>query len=243
MNRPALSPPGAQVVQDHLGADGSRDGWSNRLLHVATRIVSNTVFSLGFSLRWEGSHNIPAEGPALAISNHQSYLDPPAIGLTTPRRLVYLARASLFRNPVFGALIRGLNAVPIDQDGVGKEGIKAILQQLLAGKTVLVFPEGTRTPDGTMQPLRPGIHLLIKRTSAPIVPIGIAGAYDAWPLWRPYPIPSPIFLPATERTIAVSIGRPIDPTRFAAMPREVAMVELGKVIAEAKERAERLRRK
>ena len=234
MNRPALSPQGNQ---------GLRDAWSDQLLHVATRVVSNTVFSLGFSIRWEGTHNMPAEGPALAIANHQSYFDPPAIGLATTRRLVYLARASLFRNPFFGALIRGLSAVPIDQEGIGKEGIKAIVQQLLAGDAVLVFPEGTRTPDGTMQPLRPGVHLILKRSSAPIVPIGIAGAYDAWPVWRKYPLPSPIFLPATERTMAISIGKPIDPQRFAALPREEAMVELGKVLAEAKERAERLRRK
>jgi 1-acyl-sn-glycerol-3-phosphate acyltransferase len=240
MNRPAVPP---RDLQGSSSAEGLRDVWSDRLLYFATRVVSNTLFSLGFSLRCEGMHNMPAEGPALAIANHQSYLDPPAIGMATTRRLVYLARASLFRNPVFGALIRGLNAVPIDQDGIGKDGIKAILQQLLAGKPVLVFPEGTRTPDGTMQPLRPGVHLLIKRTSAPIVPIGIAGTYDAWPVWRPYPIPSPIFLPAMKGTIAVSIGRPIDPARFAAMPREEAMVELGKVLAEAKERAERLRRK
>jgi 1-acyl-sn-glycerol-3-phosphate acyltransferase len=235
MNRPALgSPPGARSL---------RDVWSGELLHAATRIVSNTIFSLGFSIRWEGTHNMPAAGPALAIANHQSYLDPPAVGLASTRRLVYLARASLFRNPMFGALIRSLNAVPIDQEGVGKEGIKAILQRLLAGDAVLVFPEGTRSPDGTMQPLRPGIHLLLKRTSAPIVPIGIAGAYDAWPVWRAYPIPAPIFLPASKRTIAVSIGRPLDPEPFAAMPREEAMTELAKVLAEAKGRAERLRRK
>jgi 1-acyl-sn-glycerol-3-phosphate acyltransferase len=226
-----------------LTSQSLRDAWSGELLHVATRVVSNAVFSLGFSIRWEGTHHMPATGPALAIANHQSYLDPPAVGMASTRRLVYLARSSLFRNPVFGALIRGLNAVPIDQEGVGKEGIKAIVQRLLAGDAVLVFPEGTRTPDGTMQPLRPGVHLLLKRSNAPIVPIGIAGAYDAWPVWRAYPIPAPIFLPASERTIAVSIGKPLDPTRYAAMPREEAMTELGAILAEAKGRAERLRRK
>ncbi|HEX3313403.1 MAG TPA: lysophospholipid acyltransferase family protein, partial [Gemmataceae bacterium] len=95
------------------GNQGLRDAWSDQLLHLATRIVSTTTFSLGFSMRWEGTRNMPAEGPVLAIANHQSYFDPPAIGLATTRRLVYLARASLFRNPFFGALIRGLSAVPI----------------------------------------------------------------------------------------------------------------------------------
>jgi len=224
-------------------AQGLRDDWSGKLLHLATRIVSNTAFCLGWSLRWEGTRNMPATGPALCIANHQSFLDPPAIGLATPRRLVYLARATLFKNPIFGALIRGLSAVPIDQDGVGKEGIRAIVQQLLQGKAVLVFPEGTRTPDGTLQSLRPGIHLLLKRASAPIVPIGIAGAYDAWPMWRKFPLPSPVFFPPTNRTIAVSIGEPIDSAPFAAMDRETAMAELAKLLAAAHARAEKLRRK
>ena len=77
MNRPAQ------------GNHGLRDAWSDQLLHLATRIVSTTAFSLGFSIRWEGTRNMPAEGPVLAIANHQSYFDPPAIGLATnaPARL------------------------------------------------------------------------------------------------------------------------------------------------------------
>src|SRR5206468_936389 len=98
--------------------------------------------------------------------------------------------------------------------GVGKEGIRTILEQLQAGRAVLVFPEGSRTPDGKIHPLRPGIQLLIKRTQAPIVPIGIAGAYDALPIGRSYPHFAPLFLPAEKATIAVAIGRPLDSRRY-----------------------------
>ena len=223
--------------------DGLQETWRSRLLYTTTRIISQTAFVLAFSHRAPLARHCPKTGPVLIIANHESYLDPPAIGLAFQRPLIYLARKTLFKNPYFGAFIRGLNAVPIDQDGIGKEGLRTILDQLRLGKPVLVFPEGTRTPDGTLQPLRPGIHLLIKKTNAPILPVGIAGAYDAWPVWRKYPIPSPLFLPATPRTIAVHVGEPLDPAPYAAMPRDEAMLALQAELAKVKALAEKLRRK
>jgi 1-acyl-sn-glycerol-3-phosphate acyltransferase len=213
------------------------------LLYETTRVVTFPLLTLGFSLRYRRNPRLPKTGPLLLIANHQSFLDPPIVAQAFQRHLVYLARSTLFRNPYFGALIRGLNAVPIDQDGIGKDGLKRIGHQLDLGKAVLVFPEGTRTPDGNMYPLRPGIHLLIKRTTAPIVPVGLAGAYDAWPSWRKYPIPSPLFLPPTPRTIGLAVGDPLDPKTFAAMPRDVAMDALGAEIAKVQKQAEALRRK
>jgi 1-acyl-sn-glycerol-3-phosphate acyltransferase len=223
--------------------DGLGNGWGHLALDMATRITTNFGFGLGFSYRSEGMAHVPKQGPVLVIANHQSFLDPPAIGLAFDRRLVYLARKTLFKNPIFATLIRGLGAVPIDQDGVGKEGLKAVVEQLRLGKVVLVFPEGSRTPDGELHELRPGIQMIIKRTSASILPVGIAGSYHAWPCWRKYPIPSPLFMPPTERTIAVSIGHPIEASRFATMERDEATRELGALLAEAHARAERLRRK
>jgi 1-acyl-sn-glycerol-3-phosphate acyltransferase len=199
--------------------------------------------TLGFSLRTEGMQHIPPAGPALLIANHQSYLDPILVGLAARRHLCYLARRSLFDHPVFALLIRSLNAVPIEQEGFAREGLRVILGQLKAGKAVLVFPEGERTHDGAMQPLRPGVHLLIKKGGAPIVPVGIAGAFQAWPRARPFPIPAPLFLPAEPRTIAVSIGRPIQSSRFVGVPREQVLAELFETLRRVQARAERLRRK
>jgi len=136
-----------------------------------------------------------------------------------------------------------LNAVPIDQEGIGKEGIRTILEQLQLGKAIVVFPEGSRTPDGQIHPLKAGIHLLIKRAQAPIVPVGIAGAYQAWPCWRAYPIPAPLFLPACPGTIAVSLGEPLDSGRYADLPRQQALQELSHKIQNEHQRAEKLRRR
>jgi 1-acyl-sn-glycerol-3-phosphate acyltransferase len=211
--------------------------------HKTLYLFYHALFTLGFSLRMQGQGNMLPDGPALIVANHQSFLDPLIIGLCARRPLVYLARKTLFKNPYFAAMIRSLNAVPIDQEGIGKEGIRVILEQLSRGRAVVVFPEGERTPHGDMLPLRPGIHLLIKRTRAPIIPIGIAGAFDAWPRRRAYPIPAPLAWPAGPGTISVALGKPLDAHFFAELPREQALRELFDKIHDEQVRAERLRRK
>jgi 1-acyl-sn-glycerol-3-phosphate acyltransferase len=205
--------------------------------------LSWTTCTLGFSLRTEGAQYVPCQGPALLIANHQSYLDPIIIGIAARRHLCFLARKTLFRNPAFGWLLRSLNSVPVDQEGFAREGLKTILAQLQAGRAVLIFPEGERTPHGKMLPLRPGIHLLIKKVEMPIIPIAVAGAFQAWPRSRPYPIPAPLFLPPGRGTIAVSVGRPLDSRYFAEQPRERVLADLFTELQKLSERAEHLRRK
>jgi 1-acyl-sn-glycerol-3-phosphate acyltransferase len=218
-------------------------GWFGYLWYEACFWTSLITFTLGFSLRVRGRRHVPRSGPVLIIANHQSFLDPVLIGLASPRHLSYLARKSLFRHPAFTRLIRSLNAVPIDQDGVGKEGLQTILKQLQEGRAVIVFPEGERTGDGRLQGLRPGIFLLIKRVQAPIVPLGIAGAHDAWPRSRPFPVPAPLFLPPSKGTLAVSVGPALDARHFADRPRDEVLAELFAVLQLEQERAEELRRK
>jgi 1-acyl-sn-glycerol-3-phosphate acyltransferase len=157
-----------------------------------------------------------------------------------PRHVSYLARKTLFKNPHFARLLTSYRSVPIDQEGVGKEGIKNILEHLKAGRAVLVFPEGERSGDGRMQPFKPGISLLVKRVRAPILPVGVAGAFWAWPRTRklPYLAPWPLMsLPG----IAVSIGRPLDPAPYAAMDRDAMLAALFEKVKEQLVRAERLR--
>jgi 1-acyl-sn-glycerol-3-phosphate acyltransferase len=214
---------------------------SSYLIYESAYWLSMCAMTLGFSLRTAGRRHIPCTGPALLIANHQSFVDPVLVGLATRRHLSFLARQTLFRRPALAWLLRHLSAVPIDHEGVGKEGIKAILEQLRAGRAVVVFPEGTRSRDGKLQPLRPGVQLLIKRTEAPIVPVGIAGAYDAWPRTQHLPTPAPLFLPA-EGGIAVVVGKPLDAGPLAQLPRDRCLAELFAALGSVQQQAERLRR-
>lgn len=225
------------------GRDGLAPSMASQLWYRTCYLAASAGSVLGLSYRHEGVANVPSSGPVLVLANHQSFLDPPLVGLAVRRPLIYLARKTLFRNAVFRWLIRSLNAVPIDQDGVGKEGMRTISDQLRMGKAVLVFPEGTRTPDGKMHALKPGIHLLMRRSRVQILPVGIAGAFQAWPVSRRLPRLAPLFLPAGDATCAVSIGKPFDSAPLAEMRREEALKVLFDRIAAVQSRAEALRRR
>ena len=217
--------------------------WLSRLWYGTNKCWVMAAFSLGFSTRFEGGCNVPRQGPALLIANHQSFLDPPCVGLASPRQLCYLARKTLFKHGPFGWYLRSVNCVPVDQEGVAKEGLKTIIDLLNRGKAVLVFPEGERTLTGEIGPLKPGIQLLLRKTQAPVVPVGIAGAFDAFPRTRLLPRLAPLFLPGCRGTVAVVVGEPLDGARYAALPREKCLAELHDAIQAMKDRAEHLRRK
>jgi 1-acyl-sn-glycerol-3-phosphate acyltransferase len=136
---------------------------------------------------------VPTSGAVLLVSNHQSHLDPVLVGLACPRRLKYLARHDLFFWP-FSWWIRALGAVPIDRKRGAVGGMKTTLKLLQQNEAVLVFPEGSRTFDGQLQPLRPGFCLLARRSGAAIVPIAIQGAFAAMPRGSTLPRPCPITL-------------------------------------------------
>lgn len=217
--------------------------WLSYLWYDATAWVSAAAAMLAFSHRVDGGENVPRDGPVLLLANHQCYLDPVFIALATRRHLRFLARKNLWHSKLLGRLLESYGAAPVDQTGVATEGLKSVIEQLKRGRAVLLFPEGQRTWDGKIGPLKPGVHLIIKRAPARIVPVGIAGAYDAWPRWRKYPIPAPLFLPSSKGSVAVAIGRPFDSRRIAEMPREQALTELHAEVHAMWLRAERLRRK
>ena len=172
------------------------------------------VTKLAFRFRWSGAENVPADGPVLIASNHQSHLDPALIGIACPRQLRFLARHTLFFWPL-GWLIRSLGAVPIDRTS-GRGGIKATLKLLKEGEPVLVFPEGTRTRDGALQPLHAGFCALARRSKATIVPAALDGAYAAMPRGNRMPRPRPITL---------KFGRPITAGEYEDLSDE-QLVEL-----------------
>jgi 1-acyl-sn-glycerol-3-phosphate acyltransferase len=157
-----------------------------------------------FCLRTYRRERIPPNGPVLLLSNHESHLDPVLVGVASRRPLSYLAKRPLFRGP-FGVLIRSVNAIPVDQDGVAIAGMREIIRRLKQGEATLVFPEGSRSEDGQMGALQPGFGVLVRRSGATIVPVGIAGAFEAWPRRRRLPRPG---------RVTVYVGRPIAPDQI-----------------------------
>ena len=125
----------------------------------------------------------------ILASNHASFLDPPLVGSALPRDINYLARESLFRFPGIGALLRSWNAVPVDRDGGGAKGLKIILNRLLDGNGIILFPEGTRTLDGKLQPARSGIGLTVIKSTAPVVPVRVFGTFEAYGKNHKFPRP------------------------------------------------------
>lgn len=174
-------------------------------------------------MRATGRDDFPKSGGVLLISNHLSFYDVFVLGLLLPRMLNYVARSTLFV-PGLGGLIRSVGAFPIQRDGMGASGVKETLKRLRGGSIVTFFPEGTRSPDGTLAPLKPGIAALASRGRVPIVPAGIAGTFEAWPRHRVLPRPHPVH---------VHYGRPILPEELSGMEVEQVVALLSGRLAES----------
>ena len=167
-----------------------RIGWS----------LFRVMYATYFRWRVYNPERVPLQGGVILASNHASFLDPPLVGSGLKRDINYLARESLFRFPVVGAILRSWNSVPVDRDGGGAAGLKAILERLLAGGGIILFPEGTRTKDGKLQPARSGIGLTVIKSTAPVVPVRVFGTFEAFGRNHKFPRP---------HRVAVKYGEPM----------------------------------
>jgi 1-acyl-sn-glycerol-3-phosphate acyltransferase len=143
--------------------------------------LSRLAGRLFFRFRVLHRERMIQSGPVILAMNHQSYLDPPLAGAACDRAIYFLARRTLLNVPLLGRVLPKLNVIPVNQEGVDRSAIKAVIRLLQAGNGVLVFPEGSRTLDGTLQSAEPGIGLIIAKTLAPVVPMRIFGAHEALP--------------------------------------------------------------
>src|SRR5919201_2819294 len=134
-----------------------------------------------FRLRVIHRERMLQSGPVILAMNHQSYLDPPLAGCTCDRAVYFLARRTLLDVPLLGWLLPKLNVIPVNQEGIDRSALKSLIRVLKAGNAALVFPEGSRTLDGKLQPAEPGLGLIIAKTLAPVVPMRIFGAHEALP--------------------------------------------------------------
>lgn len=126
--------------------------------------------------RVEGRAHVPATGGLIVASNHVSFWDPPLVGTAVGRELHFLAKEELFRNPVFGSLIRAFNAIPIRRGVADLSGLTRAMDVLRAGHALILFPEGSRMRDGRLHRARPGVGMLAAGTDARILPCFISGS-------------------------------------------------------------------
>src|SRR6266404_4860366 len=146
--------------------------------------LSRLIGRLFFRLRIIHPERMIQAGPVILAMNHQSYLDPPLAGITCDRAIYFLAKRTLTDVPVLGWLLPKLNVIPVNQEGIDRSALKALIRVLKSGNAALVFPEGSRTLDGSLQRAEPGLGLVIAKTLAPVVPMRIFGAHEALPRGR-----------------------------------------------------------
>lgn len=152
----------------------------NKPLYKISQLLARMVMAC-FRTRAHGMENVPANGPVLIVSNHQSFLDPPLVGYRLKRYLTFLARASLFTSPGVGGYLRRLNTIPLKDEQGDVRAIRAVIDRISRGEAVVIFPEGARTFDGAPVQFRDGVSLIVRRAKCPVLPVAIEGAFDAWP--------------------------------------------------------------
>ena len=209
-------------------------GWSvthNTLMASLAKASLRLAFSFGFRLRAYGQNNVPRTGGVLLLSNHQSFLDPPLVGVPIGRWLTYMARATLYRNRLFGALIRSFNAFPVRQGAVDRTAMRTAIGLLNEGHGVVMFPEGSRTPDGEMKLFKGGFRLLLRRAPVPVVPVAVHGAFAVWPRHQ--------FLPRPGQ-VRVMYGKPIPAGELTAVSDEEAAKRVHGAISSLLETLRRL---
>ncbi len=164
--------------------------------------LSKALAKTFFGYRVIGAENMIEEGPCIIAANHCSYLDPPLVGIACQRAIHYLARKSLLDLPLLGPILPELNVIPVDQKNADRSALMGAIRVVRHGGAVLIFPEGTRSADGELQPARPGLGMIAAKTGAPVVPVHVSGTYTAFPKGARFPRPA---------TVEVTVGRPMSP--------------------------------
>ena len=160
-----------------------------------------------YRIRVEGLENVPREGGALLVANHQSMLDIPLIGTRVRRTVTFVARDTLRKNPFLRWVIHTCGGITVKRGSADRAALDAMIAELSAGKLVAIFPEGTRSRDGSVRDFQRGALLVAKRAGVPVIPMGVAGTGAVWPSGRPVPGPG---------RLGLALGEPLPPRTDAA---------------------------
>jgi 1-acyl-sn-glycerol-3-phosphate acyltransferase len=156
------------------------------------RFLFRIYFYLYHRGRVYDAGRLPDTGAFILAGNHVSFLDPPFFGLACKREAFYMARDTLFRNPLANWILRSWNCVPLSRGRGDIGAMRTVLRLLGEGKAVLMFPEGTRSPDGQLQEPRAGIGMIAARANVPIMPMRIFGTERALPKGASLPRPAKV---------------------------------------------------
>jgi 1-acyl-sn-glycerol-3-phosphate acyltransferase len=161
--------------------------------------VFRTLARGWYDFRIVGAENLRFSGSAIIAANHVSFLDPPFVGQVFDEPIHYFARKTLFDHPLAGKILRQWQAIPIDRDKPDTSSLKATIRLLKSGKKVLMFPEGTRSPDGSLGAAEAGVGLFLAKTGAPVLPVRLYGTYEAYPRGAKFLRPAAVTLVVGKR--------------------------------------------
>ena len=184
---------------------------TNNFLYRSARCVIRPILDVLSHLESHGKENIPEQGGVLLVSNHVSFLDPVIIGAAADRELHFLGADSYFRIPCLGWLFTQLNGIPIKRATPGWQSLKEVISRLRIGKAVVIFPEGTRSVDGTLGEMKKGISFIIHHSDVPTIPVFLKGAERFMPRGAKFIHPA---------KLSVTFGTPIDFTGLEGIDRK-----------------------
>ncbi len=173
-----------------------------QLLYRIQRFIIRTLLRSYIRLIVKGNENVPANGSVIIAANHCSYLDPPLIGLGLPRQVTYLAKEELFSIPLLGWWLRSIGSYPVARGKGDIRVIKTALRLLKEDKTILIFPEGTRSSDGNLQPLEKGLAWLALKAGVSVLPVYTSDTFRLYPRSARFPKPG---------VVRFLVGKPILP--------------------------------
>jgi len=157
------------------------------------------AFHIAFSLKFEGRGNIPKKTPVIYASNHRTNADPPLVGCGARGTYAFMAKEELFGNKLFAMLISSLGAFPVSRGKGDTAVLDTAVERLNNGKSLMIFPEGTRSKDGKVHRGHSGAAVIAARSGKQIIPVGIVFGEKL----------------KFRTKIVVKYGEPIDPAEYA----------------------------
>jgi 1-acyl-sn-glycerol-3-phosphate acyltransferase len=148
---------------------------------------------------------MPKKGSVLIASNHASFIDPPAVGCALNRDIHFFARKSLFKG-VMEWYLHKVNTIPVERGSSDVKAMKSVFKVLQNGEGILIFPEGTRTPDGSIQEVKKGVGMLACRGNAPVLPARIFGSFEAYGKGQK--------LPSSSGSVHIAFGPVLQPSEY-----------------------------